>query len=181
MQSDILTKISLLLDEGINTEPKALYLLAETRKYLEGCNQAERDNYSNLYFYCNWVLHIRLTRSPAVALLNRFESRFSGINDLNEIANIFKQEDKDFYYFVDLKNELRGFLTTKGLSTELTDSGRKWFNFKKLLFEILMDCSLVNNNGRVHSFSYERGRDKQIRFRVKIRRLGSFRITLKEK
>lgn len=44
-----------------------------------------------------------------------------------------------------------------------------------------MDCPLVNEDGKVNKFSYERGEDKQIRFRVKIEKLGSFKITLKEK
>jgi len=184
MKVAILTKISQLLNEGVDTEPKALYLLAETRKYLEGCSQVEKDKYTNLYFYCNWALHIRLTRSPAVKILDRFGSRFSNTNGLKEMSDIFKKQGKDFYYFVDLKKELHSFLESSGLSTELADSGKKWFNFKKLLVEILMDCPLVNDRGKVRSFSYERGEDKQIRFRVEIseiRRLGSFKITLKEK
>ena len=56
-----------------------------------------------------------------------------------------------------------------------------WFRFKKLMGEILMDCPLVNKKGKVKEFIYERGEDKQIRFRIKIEKLGSFKIILKEK
>lgn len=181
MKAVILDKISRELSNGINTEPKALYLLAEIRKYLEGCDQREKDKYPNLYFYCNWVLHIKLSRSSAIKILNRFESIFLGINDLKEISNIFKKQERNFYLFVDLKEESRSFLEVNGLSTELLENSNNWFKFKKLLVEILMDCPLVNEGGRVNKFSYERGNDEQIRFRVKIKKLGSFKITLKEK
>ena len=181
MKATILNKISKELNNGIDTEPKVLYLLAEIRKYLEECNQAEKDKYTNLYFYCNWALHIKLTGSSAIEILNRFESIFLDINNLEEISNIFKKKERNFYLLVDLKKELQSFLEVNGLPTKLLESGNKWFKFKKLLVEILMDCPLLNTGGRVSKFSYERGDDTQIRFRVKIKKLGSFKITLKEK
>ena len=181
MKSTIIDKISRELSIGINTEPQALYLLAEIRKYLEGCDKDERDKYPNLYFYCNWVLHIKLDRTPAPDILNRFESIFLDINDLKKISDIFKKQEKNFYYFVDLKEELRKFFKVNSLPAELLENGKKWFIFKKLLVAVLMDCPLVNKKGRVNKFSYESGDDEQIRFRVKIKRLGSFKITLKEK
>lgn len=181
MKVAILDKISKELNNGIDTEPKALYLLAEIRKYIDEYNHEEESRYSNLYFYCDWVLHIEMDRAPAKSILNRFESIFSGINDLKETSNTFKKQEKDFYYFVDLKEELRSFLKINNLPTELIENSNKWFRFKKLLVEILMDCPLVNERGRVSKFSYERGDDEKIRFRVKIKNLGSFKITLKEK
>lgn len=181
MKAAIVDKMSRELSGGIDTEPKALYLLAEIRKYLEGCNQREKDKYPNLYFYCDWVLHIKLDRTPAKIILKRFESTLSGINDLEDISNIFKKQEKNFYLFIDLKEELRSFLEANGLPTKLLENSGRWFKFKKLLVEILMDCPLVNEKGRVNKFSYERGDDEQIRFRVKVKKLGSFKITLKEK
>jgi len=181
MNSSILEKINKELNNGIDTEPKVLYLLAEIRKFLDRSSESEKESYPNLYLYCNWVLHIQMDRTPAKQILNRFESRLSNADNLTEMSNIIKQEEKNFYYFVDLKRELHNFLTNYTLSTELTDNGRKWFNFKKLLVAILIDCSLVNSDSRVYAFYYERGVDEQIRFRVKITGLGSFKITLKEK
>ena len=181
MKAAILDKITRELSNDIDTEPKVLYLLAEIRKYLEGCNQGEKDKYPNLYFYCNWVLHIKLSGSSAIKILNRFESIFLGMNNLKEMGTIFKKQERDFYLFVDLKKELRSFLEVNDIPTELLGSRGRWFKFKKLLVEILMDCPLVNEGGKVSKFSYERGKDEQIRFRVKIEKLGSFKITLKEK
>jgi len=70
------------------------------------------------------------------------------------------------------------------LPTKLIDNSGLWFKFKKLLVEILIDCPLLNEGSRISKFSYERGEDKQIRFRVdinEIKRRGSFKVTLKEK
>jgi len=66
-----LKKLTRELKDGIDTEPKALYLLAEIRKCIDGYDQANKNKYPNLYFYCN-----------AEKLLNRFESAFSGTKDL---------------------------------------------------------------------------------------------------
>lgn len=181
MRVAILEKISRELSSGINTEPKALYILAEIRKYIDGYDEAEKENYPNLYFYCDWVLHIQMDRTPTKTLLNRFESLFSGITDLKEISRLFKERERNFYLLVDLKEELRNFLIKNGLSLDLIENNGKWFKFKKLLTEILLDCPLVNTGGRVSRFAYEKGDDAQTRFRIKIDRLGSFKITLKEK
>lgn len=181
MRHSILEKLQRELDGGVDTEPKALYILAEIRKYIDGYDEEDKDKYPNLYFYCDWVLHIQMDRAPTKTLLNRFESLFSSISDLKEISRLFKEKEKDFYELVDLREELRYFLKKNGLPIELVENGKRWFEFKKLLTEILLDCPLVKNNGRVNKFAYERGGDTQTRFRIKIYRLGSIKITLKEK
>lgn len=181
MKASILGKISKELSNGINTEPKVLFLLAEIRKYIDEYKQEDKNKYPNLYFYCNWVLHITMDRTPAKEILNRFESIFGGINDLKKISNIFKNQEKNFYLFKDLREELQNFLEINSLPTEFLENSHKWFKFKKLLVEILIDCPLINKNKRVREFSYEKGTDEQIRFRVKIENLGSFKTILKEK
>ncbi len=188
MKSAILLKISKELNNDIDTEPKVLYLLAEIRKCIDRGLQIEKRGYPNLYFYCNWILHIEMDRKDTKEILNRIEAAFPDTNNLKELSCIFKKREKNFYSFLDLKEELRNFLNTKGLSVDLIEKGNKWFRFKKLLVEILIDCPLTKNNGRVRKFSYEKGDDEQITFRVdmnktknKTARLGSFKFILKEK
>jgi hypothetical protein len=184
MREAILEKITKELHSGIDTEPKALYLLAEIRKYIDRGNEREKRNYPNLYFYCNWVLHIRMDRTPAKRILNRFESVISDTQDLKEISKIIIEQEKDFYSFVSLKEELQTFFEENSLPTTLLSNSGRWFKFKKLLVETLIDCPLVNEGMKISKFSYEKGEDEQIRFRVvvnEIKRLGSFKVTLKEK
>lgn len=137
--------------------------------------------YPNLYFFCDWVLHIQLDRLPAKEILKRFQLSFFNITDLKQISKVFIETERNFYLFEDLKRELKEFLETNDLPVRLVKNGRSWFNFKKLLVEILMDCPLINKNERVSKFAFERGVDKQIRFRIKVKGLGSFKVTLKEK
>lgn len=184
MKEPMLEKINLELSNGIDTEPKTLYLLAEIRKYIDRCSIKERNKYPNLYFYCNWVLHIKMDRTPAKRILDKFGSLFSNIKNLEDMSKIFKEQEKDFYSFVYLKDELLHFLKAKNLPTELIKNNRNWYKFKKLLVEILIDCPLTNECGRVSEFYYERDSKGQIQFRIgvnDIRRLGSFRVILKEK
>jgi len=181
MRVAILEKLARELVEGIDTEPKVLYLLAETRKYIDSYDESEKQNYPNLYFYCDWVLHTYMDRRPTKILLDRFEALFSSTDDLKEIASLFKDREKNFYLLIDLRSELRAFLLKNGLPLDLVDDSSKWFRFRKLLTEILLDCPLVKEEGRVNKFSYERGADSQTRFRIHIKELGSFKITLKEK
>jgi len=181
MKEAILEKLELELINGIDTEPKVLYLLAEIRKCIDRCSEEEKNKYPNLYFYCNWVLHIKMDRSPAQKILKRFNLFFTDIDNLDVMSNIFIKQEKNFYFFIDLKRELLNFLKTNTLPIKLLKNNLSWFRFKKLLVEILMDCPLVNKKGKVKEFLYERGEDKQIRFRIKIKKLGSFSITLKEK
>jgi hypothetical protein len=184
MRAAILAKINKELDDGIDTEPKVLYLLAEIRKYIDRSNEREKRKYPNLYFYCNWVLHVQMDRTPAKRILERFESVLSDTKDLKEISKIIMSQEKDFYSFVSLREELQTFFEKNSLPTTLTENGATWFKFKKLLVEILTDCPLVNEGRKISKFAYEKGEDEQIRFRVvvnEIRRLGSFKVTLKEK
>lgn len=184
MKSAILTKINKELNDGIDVEPKVLYLLAEIRKYIDRCSGGERNRYPNLYFYCNWVLHIKMDRTPAKRILDRFESVLSDSKDLDEMSKIIIKQEKDFYSFLSLKEEMQTFFEENSLSTTLTNDGAKWFKFKKLLVEILIDCPLVNEGRKISQFAYEKGADDHIRFRVvvnEIKRLGSFKVTLKEK
>lgn len=181
MKATILKKISKELKNGINTEPEVLYLLAQIRKDIDEYKHKDKNRFPNLYFYCNWILHTTMSKTPAKTILNRFESLFQNTGDLKEMSNIFRNKEKNFYLFIDLKQELLKFLLENNLPTELLKNGHKWFTFKKLLVALLMDCPLVNKGTRVWEFAYEEGADDQIRFRIRIENLGSFKTTLKEK
>ena len=128
-------------------------MLAEIRKYLEGCDPAEKDKYTNLYFYCDWVFHIKVDKTPAKRILNRFESALLNAKDLKEISRIIIKQEKDFYSFVCLREELLRFFEKDNLPTELLKNGGRWFKFKKLLVEILIDCPLVSEGRKINYFA----------------------------
>ncbi len=49
------------------------------------------------------------------------------VNNLRETSNIFTKQKRDSCLFVDLKEELRGFLETNDLPTELLINNNRWF------------------------------------------------------
>src|ERR1700690_304352 len=59
MKKSIATKLATLLMGPIDSECKALYLLAETRKLLDA--QPPDPVPFALRLYCNWALHVDLT------------------------------------------------------------------------------------------------------------------------
>lgn len=187
---DVLKKLDRIIKKGLNDEPSVVYTLVEIRKYLEGLSPQNSIQYPNLYFYCNWVMHIKMDHSPAKKILRRFETYLNhNVNSkirvnqkkvLNSISNSFIINEAKFYLLTDLKNEMKKFFIENNLPTDMFN-GKQWTRFMYLLVEILRDCPLVSDSGMVYRFSYEKGVDKQIRFRVNIKNLGSFKITLKDR
>lgn len=176
---DILDKLRNQILQDISNECQVLYILAEIRKYLDS-NNTSNSKYSNLYFYCNWVLHIKMDRTPAKVILKRFETYIDKNKDLKEISKIFIKKEADFYLLTSLRRELKDFFRENNLPNQLLVD-KNWSKFKQLLIEILKDCPLINNNGKINKFSFVQGPDKQIRFRVNIKGKGSFKITLKNR
>jgi len=55
-RSEISEKLSLLIKENDWDEPRVLYIFVQLRKILD--HRDDRDNYTILRFYCDWVVHI---------------------------------------------------------------------------------------------------------------------------
>src|SRR5262245_51524364 len=55
----IIRKLAKLIEEGIDSEAKVVYLLAETRKLLE--TDPPMQPPVSLKLYCHWALHVDLT------------------------------------------------------------------------------------------------------------------------
>lgn len=180
MKSSILEKLSKELSGGIDTEPKVLYLLAQIRKYIDEYYPDEEEKPLILYFYCDWVLHLKMDRIATKRILRRFESVLSDDRNLKETSKVFILQEKDFYLFGTLRDELQDFLESNGLPENLTTETRQWTRFRKLLVEVLMDAPLVNENGAISSFSYVPGRNGNIHFKVRIRGKQAFTGILKE-
>ncbi len=186
---NVLEKLVREIRKGLHNEIKVVYALVYIRKHLEDLGLQNSKQYPNLYFYCNWVLHIKMDHSPARKILQRFETYIS--NDINfktrvdkkrqlkNISNEFIINEAKFYLFIDLNKEMKKFYIENNLPLEML-RGKQWTRFIYKLVEILKDCPLVNDAGTVYRFAYEEGVDRQIRFKVHIKNLGSFKITLRE-
>jgi hypothetical protein len=68
---EIIRKLGEELDKGITTEVQVVYVLAGVRKLIE--RDRVQDQYPDLRFHCNWVLHSKMHRKAAKAILKQFD------------------------------------------------------------------------------------------------------------
>jgi hypothetical protein len=62
MEDALKEKLSRVLNSPIETEERVVYFFVELRKLMERSKTKEK--YPVVNFYCNWVVHIRLSNSP---------------------------------------------------------------------------------------------------------------------
>lgn len=178
MKQIILDKLVNILNSGINTEEKTLYLIAQIRKIRE----QEGAKKTNLDFFRDWLLHNKLTSEKATKFfLNEFE-KYVDNKDIKSIALDFKSREADFFKFNKLKIELREFLIGNKLPSDLTDDANHWFKFIKLLVEILKECPITSSGGKIDSLTLTEDNSENICFRFHLRdRKEVIKIKLKIK
>lgn len=106
MQNDILKKIQKMLAGPLDREADVVYLLAETRKYLD---VSQETGYSKLRLFCNWVVHSELEGRPAqriVADVDSFLQKAFAMectgSDMQALENILNLND--------CRSQLKAFL-----------------------------------------------------------------------
>ncbi len=180
MQSAILEKLTKELGKPISDEPQVLYILAEIRKYIDEYEHDKIKDYQNLYFFCNWVLHIEMNYPHSQKYLQKLEDKLGDINSKNikDITKDFVDRNGSFYLFMDLKTELSIFISLNTLPNKIVKNNDNWNRFVYFLFQILKDCSVYNNQGKIVKFSFEE-KDRQICFRLS-KKKGSAVAILKD-
>lgn len=156
MKHSILEKLNKELCLGISQEKDVIYILAEVRKYLEAYEKTRSFTYKNLYFACNWVLHIEMDRTPAKELLNDFEKIVGDTTVVNctQKSLDFIREKLPFYTFAELRKELGIFLREHQLPEDLVINNISWNRFVSLLLKVITDCPLKNKGCIVSEFSF---------------------------
>ena len=178
MRQTILGKLSKLLNSGIETEEKTLYLLIQVHKLRE----LDGENKSYLGFFRDWLVHDEISHKNATDFfLNRFE-QYVNSGDAKKIAQDFKSRESDFLKFNNLRTELRDFLVDNNLPSNLTEDTRYWLKFIKLLVEILKECPVKCKNGKIDILSLTEDSSGNICFRFHLRnRKDVVKIKLKIK
>jgi len=168
MTKDIVGKLQLHLGKPIDTECGVVYLLAEVRKLLERDDRQRRSGC--LWMYCHWALHVDLD-GPKTTL------EFLKQVDLwvtNTVHGLLPrgpwkplQEHylfRDFVYLDAFRRELRRFLVSYMLPTNLCDEDPRWFAFLSAYAGVIEDGSLAisadknNDIGAVKQITFTKGR-----------------------
>lgn len=144
MQDAIVKKIMEHLRTPVNTESKAVYLLCELRKLMD--KSVPDPPLSALTLYCNWALHVDLDRrGTTVHFLERVDEVVYNYLCVPETPESLAQQHsllREFVYLETLRNELRTFLGSHHIPTELCDHDDQWFGFLAAYGGVIDDGSL---------------------------------------
>lgn len=142
MQRDIVTKLTKLIEGGVDDEYKVVYLLAETRKLLETYPPAQPP--ISLKLYCHWALHVDLT-SPGTTLgllqrIDEFVDSVYGTGPRDDRAE--QRMLHELRVFATFRTELRTFLAGYGIPTSVCDNDQHWRSFLESYAGVIEDGSL---------------------------------------
>lgn len=173
------------LKEFLNTrseftqKSEVSYFLSEVRKVIE-----KGDKYKDLRFYCNWVLHSKLTKESTIKILNLKLNKYIDFNknkrDIQKM--IARAEGGKFIKMGDFKTELIGFLKDKGLPQDIF-YGNKWWKFIELYLEIIYKCPIDHGSSGITGLFLTKEKDGYYyEFYVnKIIRISRIKLKLKIK
>jgi hypothetical protein len=144
-QPDIVLKLSKFLEQPVDTECRAVYLLCEIRKLLDHRNIGS----TPLRMFCNWAVHVDLTKPGSVKhLLLQMDEVLTNFLDHPQTAATMRVEDaliQELTYFETFRSELLSFLASEGLSTSLCHDDRKWANLLLAYTGVIEDGSLISD------------------------------------
>ena len=152
MQDAIVAKLKNHLSKPVNTECAVVYLLAETRKLLEQ-NTASPKPFA-LWMYCHWALHVDLTyKNTTTHFLQEVDRYVRNTVDGFQPDDDFTLPDehalfREFLFLDTFRMQLRQFLDSHGLTTDLCDNDRWWFAFMSAYAGVIEDGTLSATGNR---------------------------------
>jgi hypothetical protein len=138
MQSAILAKLKSKLSVPPPDEADVVYILVEIRKYLDHTDP-KRTSYAVLGTYCDWPVHIILSRKGARDILRALGDAYAdSLTDEGRdkaMLAIFKR-----FSLYEFEKELRRFLQSTGLPLNLLDEPGQWAQFLQHYVSVVSDC-----------------------------------------
>ncbi len=149
-KNEISEKLVKQLKEPLKQECQIFGILVRIRKFIDHLDDEEKgtgkDKYSLLMFYCNWALHIKISKASSIRAVKTFLDGAEN-NDDKALA---------FFNFESLKEELKIFLIDFSLPKEIVENNMKWGDFTNLLREILLDTPIITPTDSIEKFSFKR-------------------------
>lgn len=146
MEDAIVHKLREHLAGPVDTECKVVYLLCEVRKLLD--RYPRGPSQFALRLFCNWALHVDLSRSGTTRTFLERVDRFV-LNQLtpgSDTKETFLEEHslfREFVYLDTFREELSRFLAARDLPTALCTEDKRWFTFLAAYAGVIEDGSLV--------------------------------------
>ena len=157
MKPDIVEKLRGELAEPIHSERQVVYMLAELRKLMElesigrvKAGAPADHSYFALKFYCDWAVHVRLDRSGARRIVQRFNEYQKFMEDLAGAGRtvvdpaVLKELDQSFQ-LTKFRDQLSAYLHSHGLDRELATDKERWVAFLTHYSRVIEDAPLVSD------------------------------------
>jgi hypothetical protein len=142
--TDIISKLTKELDTGITTEVQVVYVLAGIRKLIE--RDKISDQYKDLKFHCDWVLHSSLEGTYAKAILKKFDAAhvlLRGNIELLQLPLELRIEIQRIFKMTSFGEELSRFLMAYDLPPLTKNRPDGWTHFLHLYTRVIEDIPLV--------------------------------------
>jgi len=143
---EIIWKLTKELEEGIATEAQVVYLLVGLRKLLE--RDEIKEQYKDLTFHCDWVVHSDLKGATAQEILRKFDAAHAilakdkqiGLPDLPKDLRVEIERISKMRSF---EEELSRVLEIYGLPSLTEKRPDGWPHFLHLYTKVVQDIPLV--------------------------------------
>lgn len=139
----ILEKIAREMQQlPLRSERQVVYLLVEIRKFVDQCNDQERATFPNLKFFCNWVLHSKLDQKSSQKKIIELSSVFD-MYDIHSQRFVLSKFHNEMIMLLPLRESLRNFCSTFGISTVISDDQLEWCRFVYYYSGVVSDVPLI--------------------------------------
>ena len=138
MQRSLIDKLKSELANGITTEVQVVYVMVMVRKLLETLESVEE--YQNLKFHCDWVLHTELSRTFAQNILKQFDAANILLKQditLNELPSELRRKIDGISKMSYFKEEFDMLLNENGITRVFN-----WAHFLYLYAKAIENCPL---------------------------------------
>lgn len=141
MRESILEKISALVAKGIKSEAECVYLLAQTRKYIE---QQGMHGYWNLRMCANWTLHSQLDNLTVQGFLGELND-FLIDTEAQDRFNIDRHPSlkKKLSFVASLQYELSEFLNSVGIDSTICTDYSAFRDLLRIFGRVIEDTPLL--------------------------------------
>jgi|SRR5271157_1476426 len=138
----IIQKLRDELARPIKRQSQVLYLMAEIRKVIEHEQEHDEHAFEVLEFFCNWVLHITISRRQSADKIRLFLKAF----DMREGMQLSEWYATEFFQSIMhlevLRRELERFLFEHGLPCAIVQCYRVWSSFIYLYTAVVAEVPL---------------------------------------
>lgn len=152
MLDELRRKLTDQLNQGINTEPGVVYLMRGIRNILE--QTGTKQVYPALLFYCDWVVHSKLSGSAAQDILQKFDAaniHLKAGTKWEDLPRSLRNEIDRISKLRSFEKEFTRFLQDQNLPPIDQNRVDGWIHFVHLYGKVVQDCPLEMSAQKANS------------------------------